>query len=348
MSTAQIVPPSSPGRRRKGPKTLPRLPLSAFNPPDSGTSERFHLPSSPSTIHPDDVIDAHIVATNGDLSQWKEEAGEALGGRIGGVVLSLEGKQPAEFENAIAELESHIDVPVISLLIPFSLETAPPVDPPSYLPGSAKLPISLSTTFVKSTPECVPALTWALGNSRVVDIDIRSDLTESDTLWEGFEELLTTVSNIKQTPIVLSNILPPPHNLTLPIVQLMGHPTYRAYQAHTAALSLFPKLYVKFLPPTWNAPTPPTPPPNASFENTESKEKKEWKRRIKMYLAPVLEAFGYERIIFGSSHSSASNSSSSAGDWYEIARESFAELGVEQEAIDAVFSGNAKKVYGSS
>jgi hypothetical protein len=100
-------------------------------------------------------------------------------------------------------LESHIDVPVISLLIPFSLETAPPADPPSYLPGSAKLPISLSTTFVKSTPECVPALTWALGNSRVVDIDIRSDLTESDTLWEGFEELLTTVSNIKQTPIVL-------------------------------------------------------------------------------------------------------------------------------------------------
>jgi hypothetical protein len=80
-----------------------------------------------------------------------------------------------------------------------------------------------------------------------------------------------------------ANILPPPHNLTLPIVQLMGHPTYRAYQAHTAALSLFPKLYVKFLPPTWNAPTPPTPPPNASFENTESKEKKEWKRRIKMY-----------------------------------------------------------------
>jgi hypothetical protein len=288
------------------------------------------------------------VATNGDLSQWKDEAGEVLGSRIGGVVLSLEGKQPAEFEKAIAELESHIDIPVISLLVPFSLETAPPANTPSYLPGSAKLPTSLSTIFVKPTPEYLPALNWALANSRVVDIDMRSDLAGSDTLWEGFEDLLTTVTNNKQTPIVLSNILPPPHNLTLPIVQLMNHPTYRDYQAHTAALSLFPKLYVKFLPPTWNAPTPPTPTPNASFENMENKDKKEWKRRIKMYLGPVLEAFGYERIIFGSSHSSASNSNSSAGDWYEIARESFAELGVEQEAIDAVFSGNAKKVYGSS
>jgi predicted TIM-barrel fold metal-dependent hydrolase len=65
-------------------------------------------------------------------------------------------------------------------------------------------------------------------------------------------------------------------------------------------------------------------------------------------VGPVVEAFGYERIIFGSSHSSASNASSSAGDWYEIARESFAELGVEQEVIDAVFSANAKKVYGRS
>lgn len=104
MSTAQIAPtPTSPGRRRKGPKTLPRLPLSAFSPPNSGTSDRFPLPPSPSTLHPDNVIDAHIVATNGDLSQWKQEAGKVLGGRIGGVILSLEGKQPSEFEQTIAE-----------------------------------------------------------------------------------------------------------------------------------------------------------------------------------------------------------------------------------------------------
>jgi predicted TIM-barrel fold metal-dependent hydrolase len=60
-----------------------------------------------------------------------------------------------------------------------------------------------------------------------------------------------------------------------------------------------------------------------------------------------MEAFGYQRIIFGSSPSATSHVSSSVGDWYEIARESLAELEVGQEAIDAVFCDNARKVYGA-
>lgn len=63
-----------------------------------------------------------------------------------------------------------------------------------------------------------------------------------------------------------------------------------------------------------------------------------------MYLGPALEAFGFERILFGSSGGQGAG----ASDWYEIARESFAELGVEQDAINAVFGGNAKEVYGSA
>lgn len=65
-------------------------------------------------------------------------------------------------------------------------------------------------------------------------------------------------------------------------------------------------------------------------------------------VGPVVEAFGYQRIIFGSSPSSTNSTTSAPGDWYEIARESFAELGVEQEAIDSVFAINAKKLYGES
>ena len=64
-------------------------------------------------------------------------------------------------------------------------------------------------------------------------------------------------------------------------------------------------------------------------------------------VGPALEAFGYERILFGSSPSPSSSAASIAGDWYELARESFAELGTEQEDIDAVFFGNASRVYGS-
>lgn len=64
-------------------------------------------------------------------------------------------------------------------------------------------------------------------------------------------------------------------------------------------------------------------------------------------VSPVVEAFGYQRIIFGSSPCPTSQAPSNVSDWYEIARESLAELGADQESIDAVFCGNAKLVYGS-
>lgn len=99
-----------------------------------------------------------------------------------------------------------MDIPVMSILVPFSLESAPPPGPPSYLTRSTKLPRSLCTTYVKRTPKCIPALIWALDNSHAVDIDVRSDLTESDTLWEDFEEYLTAATAERQTPIVLCEL----------------------------------------------------------------------------------------------------------------------------------------------
>ena len=67
---------------------------------------------------------------------------------------------------------------------------------------------------------------------------------------------------------------------------------------------------------------------------------------IPTIVGPAVEAFGYQRIIFGSSP--VSSEPSNAGDWYEIARESVAELGLEQEDIDAIFYSNAQSVYGLS
>jgi hypothetical protein len=77
----------------------------------------------------------------------------------------------------------------------------------------------------------------------------------------------------------IANILPPPHDLDLPIVKLLTHPFYHSYQSHIATLSFFPRVYLSYAPPVWNAPTPPIPKDAA----VTSKEKKEWKRRIKMY-----------------------------------------------------------------
>jgi len=63
-------------------------------------------------------------------------------------------------------------------------------------------------------------------------------------------------------------------------------------------------------------------------------------------VGPALEAFGDQRIIFGTSPSPESHTKSVVGDWYELVKESLAELGIEQEGVDAIFGGNAQKVYG--
>lgn len=106
MSSVALPPmPKSPsvGARRKGPKTLPTLPLSAFTPPNTGTSDKFPLAPSPSTIQPEEVIDAHVLAPNGDLATWTSQAGQALSGRARGVVLSLHGSAPADVEKAVSQ-----------------------------------------------------------------------------------------------------------------------------------------------------------------------------------------------------------------------------------------------------
>ncbi|KAG6832632.1 hypothetical protein H0H92_014468 [Tricholoma furcatifolium] len=336
MSSAPQL--SSKGTKPRPPK--PRLPLSAFSPPNTGTGESFPLPPSPTTTHPSVLIDANVIVAGGnlDLAQWKSEAGSVLGTRTSGVVLSLPG---ADLEKVVEQLSSaELPTRVISLSVPFRLEDKTQ-SLPAYL---SKVPTSLSTVFNDSTPEGVQSLRWALERGRPVDIDIQAAI--SDVVLESFEDIISKatdgLSNVP--PIVLSNILPPPHDLELPIVKLMNHPTYLAFQSQVAALSLLPAVYVKFLPPSWDAPTPPTPSVEVA-ELTDSQQKKEWKRRIKMYLSPVVEAFGYQRIIFGSSPCPTSSGSSIASDWYEIARESLAELGVDQEFVDAVFHGNAKKVY---
>jgi hypothetical protein len=96
-----VIPPSPPdGKSRKGSKARPRLPLSVFTPPNTGTSEAFPLPS-PSDVHPTTVIDANVIAFDGDLSliQWKKEAGQVLGSRLDGVVLYLSGENLEETIN---------------------------------------------------------------------------------------------------------------------------------------------------------------------------------------------------------------------------------------------------------
>ncbi|KAI9456610.1 hypothetical protein F5148DRAFT_366928 [Russula earlei] len=331
MATTLPHPPISPGvgARRKGPKSLPTLPLSAFSPPNTGLSDSFPLPQSPSTVHPDRVVDASV---RGSILEWKKQTNGPLAGRVSAVVVKAG-------ENELEGLESHASqagVTVMAVSVPFSLESGTIPSVPS-----TKYPITFTTSFKDTSDAASTALRVALSVGHVVEIDVQET---GEASWEGVEDLLTkaTTGGISSGLVVLSNVLPPPHNLDLPIVKLLSHPTYQSYQSHIATLSLFPRVYLSYVPPSWNAPTPSTP-HDGQEGATASKEKKEWKRRIKMYLGPAVEAFGFERILFGSAPSPSSSASSSAGDWYELAREAFAELGVDQESVDAVFGGNAER-----
>lgn len=90
---------------------------------------------------------------------------------------------------------------VISVITSFDLES-----PMKALPTSVT-PLSLSTVFTKSSPECIKGLHWALSCGRPVDIDIQATL--SDSLLEGFEDTITSASADITTlpPIVLCMVL---------------------------------------------------------------------------------------------------------------------------------------------
>ncbi|KAH9952980.1 hypothetical protein BC827DRAFT_1349606 [Russula dissimulans] len=329
-------PPMSPGvgARRKGPKSLPTLPLSAFSPPNTGMSDSFPLPQSPSTVHPDRVVDASV---RGSILEWKEQTSSLLASRVSAVVV----KTSEDELEGLESQSSQAAVTVLAVSIPFSLESGTIPSIPS-----TKYPVTFTASFQGTSDAAVAALRAALSAGHTVEIDVQGT---GDASWEELEDLLTkaTAEGVTSGLIVLSNILPPPHDLELPIVKLLSHPTYRSYQSRVATLSLFPRVYLSYVPPTWDAPTPPTPLHGEEFA-TASKEHREWKRRIKMYLGPAVEAFGFERILFGSAPSPASRASSNAGNWYEIAREAFAELGVDQDSVDAVFGGNAERIYVAS
>ncbi|EED83037.1 predicted protein, partial [Postia placenta Mad-698-R] len=270
------------GARRKGAKALPRLPLSAFTPPNTGSSEAFPLPPSPSTLQPEELVDAYVIAPDGDLSEWKAQAGETLRRKTKGVVLALPQKEPAEVEKILANIRSgSLDVPVVAVLVPvIPAEGEATFTPPAYLesPGSSTPALVPSAIFTKNEPRVREALQWALKTGHTVHIDVQCDIREVEGGWDALEEMLTSMTISKDVKelhgkIVVSNILPPPDDLALPIVKLLTHPSYRNYQSHAAALSLFGNVWVNLLPPAWGAPVP----------SASQKERNEWKRRLKMY-----------------------------------------------------------------
>jgi hypothetical protein len=106
---------------------------------------------------------------------------------------------------AIVEIEvnrldsSSKESQVLSVIAPFDLDS-PDTALEVLLTSSAAL--SLSTVFNKSSPNSIQGLHWALKHGRPVDIDIQATL--SDSLLEGFEDMITGASvDIKILPPII-------------------------------------------------------------------------------------------------------------------------------------------------
>lgn len=195
--------PLSAGTRKH--KVPPALPLSVFTPPATGTADRFPFPPSPTSVTAESIVDANVVVTSTDLTQWISEATSELKAKISGVVLLVKADDvqqlvekcvsddqslstPSETDLA-PRLEPRIsDIPILSVSVPFSTDNGSPVG----IPSSSKIPISLSVVYSRQTPEVVNALTWALSNGHIVDVDVQ--FSTDDKSYDSLEESLSTAS----------------------------------------------------------------------------------------------------------------------------------------------------------
>lgn len=185
------------GARRKGPKSLPKLPMSVFNgPPSTGTQESFPLPPSPNHNHPTAVIDTNLSVTEA-LEEWSVDVGKISPRKINGVVLALAGESQADAIERYAQrlvflkpiawvcrLKSkYDDMKILSVLTPVDLTQGVPAHVPSF----GDVPTTLSVSFAKSSPELVEGVRWALQNGYNLDLEMQS------SEWEAVEELFTSV-----------------------------------------------------------------------------------------------------------------------------------------------------------
>lgn len=93
----------------------------------------------------------------------------------------------ADTDTFNVSLKSSEDSKVLSVIVPFELEK-PSAAVENLLKGTS-FSTTLSTVFNKNaSPESIEGLRWALQTGHTVDIDIQATL--SDSLLEGFEDLI--------------------------------------------------------------------------------------------------------------------------------------------------------------
>ncbi|WRT65118.1 uncharacterized protein IL334_002060 [Kwoniella shivajii] len=310
------------------PKRPPPLPKSLFA-PQGPLSPNFHPPPpSPTSIHPEYIIDSHSF------------------------VKRLEPTPDPIYEG----LESAYPRPPVKSAIQVKMDVS--AEPAKAVLGVK--PFSIHPTVLNLTLVTPPSITNIAKGA--VDIIVPSTFPLSETEWDLLEEAVnaldgcwgngTSLNEEGKEPgkIVISGILPPP--LTKTATPLLSSDAYNLHLARIANLSLHANVYLKALPPV--------------VDVIQAKEKeggwwsdrKELERVLRMYISPVIEAFGTHRIIFGSTPALPLAELTKVspipgdleqpipnGEWYSVLRKVISELGEGREEMSGVMGGNAAKAY---
>ncbi|BGP08256.1 hypothetical protein JCM10049v2_004103 [Rhodotorula toruloides] len=222
----------------------------------------------------------------------------------------------------------------------------------------------------------IDGLRW-LGEQGLA-FDLTLDVTHEETgKTKVLEDAVDAIERVragqpedKQTVFVVDHFAKPPltadHTVPPP-------PTHASYVDCLFQLSLLPHTYLK-LSALLNSADPPT--AQAAFAEFRSGDYKKRKResayerlkaRVLAVLEPAIEAFGDERILVGAdwpmfrpvllpptstspspAHCPATNVDEEAAAWafeMQLYLDCFLQLGLDGEALDRIFEGNARKAY---
>ena len=120
-------------------------------------------------------------------------------------------------------------VPILAILVPFSLDEGAPASIPPYLasPSSTGPKIVLAAVYTKFSAQAVEALQWAIERGFTVDLAIETNLRAGEGAWEDIDDLLskTLVSTTKGNIILCKFLLVDQSMVSLISTTHSQHPT---------------------------------------------------------------------------------------------------------------------------
>ncbi|EIW68676.1 hypothetical protein TREMEDRAFT_69133 [Tremella mesenterica DSM 1558] len=284
------------------------------------------LPPSPSSVHPEYVLDGHWIPAC--KTDGTDPLFEYLENTLPKPPLeSIVQVQLDPSETPITSIPRVQPIMIQPTVLDFASASTPSIDTSKDAPVDIIVPLCRPMSERK----------WDVLDDVVSRLNGRSEEAPAGEIQDG-------LSPPKTVKVALSGLMPPP--LTLPSAQLVNSPEFQLHASRLANLSLHANVYLKLLPPV------------VEVGNSLIEDRKEVADVVTLYLSHAIETFGTHRLLFGSDHclpldvlraraqySNEITSPVKQGEWYAILRKCIAELGEDKFAMSAIMGSTASGLY---